>query len=325
MIGAFLDVVRASRLRTLPIRTPITRPFDAWSTDSLNRAITLESRQVLWYPVIFDNDMVARWAAAALMVPYTEDVGRNVVDGLLQIASLDPLQPHIPVDVWALLKKRPPLPPVCMGRSRGTMDCVVRRVRELGDAEILKSYLILIWSEWNIISSEGFTSMCVSIREDFCGIGMRGHREGLVERLDHVLGQLDPGSEFLKQRRTWIDKDPQRTRGQYQQLKEILLEMDMEATEILTSMPSRSTGRFNSLTPVCIRRIPLDIYLCAPVPIAACLWGPPPVPASPCFGCTLIQLCHPLVTQLFDQLMHLPLYPHHCYTYLVNTLPRLLR
>ena len=265
MISAFLDVVKASRSGTL-----VTGPLvAALSPDySLNWATKLVSANALWYPLIFDRGMVARWAAAAVAVPYTEEIGRNVVDVLLQIASLETLQPYIPVDVWALLKKRPTLPPICMGRSRGTADCVVRAVRELGDLEILKSYFLLVWSECNIISSEGLISMRASIRDDFGGVGMRGHREELVERLDRVLGQLDPGSEYFKQRRPWIDKDPPRTKRQYQELKEVAVEVDREATEILTRTLSRPTNLLNSLTLAGICRIPLDVHLCAPTPLS---------------------------------------------------------
>ena len=213
--------------------------------------------------------MAIKWTASTLAVPYTEAVGRNVVNALLQFESLDP--PYTPATVWALLKKRPVLPPICMGRSRGTMDCVVRRVRELGDIEILTLYFLLLWSEWNIIHPEGLANMRVSIREDFADIGMRQHREELIERLDQVLGKLEPESEYLKQRSPWIDKDPQRTRGQYQELKGILLEVDREATEILTSTPSRPTELFDPLTPVGIHRISLNIYMCPPVPVVACL------------------------------------------------------
>jgi hypothetical protein len=71
---------------------------------------------------------------------------------------------------------------------------VVLHVRELKDIEILKSYFLLIWSEWrspalNRPSSE----MKISIRDDFGGIGAEHHRKELVDRLDHILGQLDQG------------------------------------------------------------------------------------------------------------------------------------
>jgi len=269
MTGAFMAVIRAlpSRLGTLTMEPLTAGPSNEGSPDSLNPGIKLMLTNALWYPLIIDRNIVTQWAAAALAAPYTEELSRHVADALLQIASLESLQPYIPIDVWVLLKKRPPLPPVCMGRSRGTMDCVVRGVRELGDPEILKSYFLLVWSEWNIISPEGLTNMHASIREDFGGIGTGHHREELAERLDYVLGQLDPGSEYLKQRRPWIDKDPQRTRRQYRELKETLMEVDRETTEILTRTPSRLTNLLNSLTQAGIYRNPLDVHMFPPAPI----------------------------------------------------------
>ena len=80
--------------------------------------------------------------------------------------------------------------------------------------------------------------MCISIREDFGGIGMWRHREVLTERLDHVLGRLDLGLEHLRQQKPSLGEDHiQRARGQYGGLKEELLEVDKEALAILTRMP----------------------------------------------------------------------------------------
>ena len=44
---------------------------------------------------------------------------------------------------------------------------------------------------------------------------------------------------YPKQRRPQIGEDPQRVRTQYQELKEVILEVDKEAMEILTRTPSR--------------------------------------------------------------------------------------
>jgi hypothetical protein len=73
----------------------------------------------------------------------------------------------------------------------------VRHFRGLGDVDILKSYFLFIWSEWSQLSDVG--GMLVSIREDFGGIGMGHHRDDLIKRLDHVLGQLDRGLDYLEQ------------------------------------------------------------------------------------------------------------------------------
>jgi hypothetical protein len=96
------------------------------------------------------ENLIQRWAAAASAVPYTNEAAQNVVNTLLQIASKEELLPHIPVNVWLWLTKRPPLPPICSGRYLGTRAHVVKAVRALKDIEILKSYFLLVWSEWNI-------------------------------------------------------------------------------------------------------------------------------------------------------------------------------
>ena len=43
-------------------------------------------------------------------------------------------------------------------------------VRGLKDIKVLKSYLFLVWSEWD--TPYGFDEMCTSILEDFGGICM---------------------------------------------------------------------------------------------------------------------------------------------------------
>ena len=115
----------------------IMRLSNTQSPPSLDWIITLASPHVSWHDEPYDRNMVARWAKAASAVPYTEEVGQNVVDVLLHIASVDSLRPHIPVDIWRWLKNQPSLPPECSGRSRGSSGDVVRQVRALGDIEIL--------------------------------------------------------------------------------------------------------------------------------------------------------------------------------------------
>jgi len=131
----------------------------------------------------------------------------------------------------------------------GTMGDVVRTVRGLGDVEILESYLFLVWSEWDTVYLSGITEMCASIREDLCGIGMGRRREVLIKRLDHVLGQLDRGLGHLQQQNPVLGGDhvPE-AREQYGELRDILLEVDKEASEILTSTSYRSTHPLDLLT-----------------------------------------------------------------------------
>jgi hypothetical protein len=167
-------------------------------TSSTDLVIILASPYAAWHDGSYDGREVVRWAEAASAPPYTEEVGQSRVDTLLHIASVDALRPHIPLEVWARLKEQPSLPVECSGRSRGSSGDVVRQVRALGDIEILKSYLLLVWSEWDLIGG-GLAEMQDSVWEDFRGIEMRIYRRELIERLDYVLQRLDGGVDYLQQ------------------------------------------------------------------------------------------------------------------------------
>ena len=240
MFEAFTHAIRAPNYPTFYWHGTgrcIDRMFGQSSPPSLDRAITLISPHVRWDSGLHGKDTVTRWGAAALAVPYTEEVGQSVVDALLQIASFDFLRSYIPIELWAWLKKRPTLPPACQGRSLGTMPGVVSFIRRLGDAEILKAYFLLVWSEWDQLLWDGSVDeMVISIREDFGGLGISHHREDLLERLDQVLAQLDRGSEHLKQQKPTIEEaGVQVAKGQYGALKKVLLEVgDRGAMETLT-------------------------------------------------------------------------------------------
>jgi len=284
-VDAFLLVARASRSGEFmweAIGPFVTTPFEEESPDSLNRVITLVSPYVRWDTWSFNKTAVTRWEKAASAVPYTEAVGRFVVEALLEIASVNSLRPHIPFgiwarlnDVWAWLKEQPPLPPVWFGRFRGKTRGVVHGVRELGDIQILKSYLLLVWSEWDCVDLRGFTEMCTSLREDFSGIGMGHHRHDLVVRLDHILRQLH-WEGYIRKHNPRCEEDSFRTsKSQYGKLKELLLEMDKEALSVLTRMHSGLINQFDLLTPVGVHRIPLDIRLCAPSPVSIIAYPQP--------------------------------------------------
>lgn len=195
---------------------------------SLDQAVTLLSPCLprnLW-----DKCMVARWAAAVSAASYTMRVGWSVVCTLLWLASKETLRPHIPADIWAWLKKQQSLPPVCAGRVIGTNQDTVRHVRGLGDLDILKSYFLLVWSEWNAPNDSGFSEMELSIVEDLGGIGMHRHRRELIERLNHVLGELDRGLNHFKQHQYWISNHKfQRRKVRYGTLKRVLFRTHMEA------------------------------------------------------------------------------------------------
>jgi hypothetical protein len=239
MVNAISCAVTASKTSGLMwqhIRPYVAELFNKSRSPSLNQAITLVSPLIHWDNVLHGENEVVRWATTASATPYTEEVGQNVVDTLLQIAYVDSLRPHIPIEIWAWLKKRPSLPPKCRGRSQVTASDAVRNIRGLGDIEILKSYFFLVWSEWNYLGYSNVDEMEISIREDFSGTGLRHHRDELVERLDYVLGQLDRGLDYFKRHQSWVGRDDiQAAKRKYRRLKVVLLEVDKEATMALTS------------------------------------------------------------------------------------------
>ena len=153
-------------------------------TPSMNSLIILLSPHINWDDRYYSKGDIIRWAAAASAVPYTEEVGRDVVSALLQILMCDSLRPHIPTENWMLLKKHSTIPPPYQEPDMIITGTTVRYIRGLGDIEIL-SFLILAWSGRNII--DGQDHIMDLLKEDFCGIGMWGHRKDLVERLDRVL------------------------------------------------------------------------------------------------------------------------------------------
>jgi len=180
--------------------------------------------------------MMQLWVAAASALPYTNDVGQSVVDTLLQMAGKEKLQPHIPVLAWDWLKKRPVFNSPCEGLVWGTFPHVVQMVRKLGDVGLITSYLFIVWSEWSNISPRVFQAMLRSIKEELSGIGAAGCRSDLIQRLDDVLSQLEPGS----------GEQPQ-----YEELRVALLEVDEEVVKILAGMSHRVVIPFSLLT--CVR------------------------------------------------------------------------
>ena len=273
MVDMFSCVARASNSVEFiwHLVTPyIASLFDKPNSPFLDWIITLISPHILWHDRPHDENAVTRWAAAASRVStaaYTEEVGCNVVDVLLQVASIDSLRPHIPGDTWALLNNRPSLSHNCLGRLNGTRGSVVRYARTLGD-EIFKSYLLLVWSERYFIDdrSGGLDEMQIAIREVFGGIEKLQHRRELIERLDHVLKQLDEGLRNNLGFTPRADEDGvRRTMGQYGELKRVLEEVDGEATNAHPCTPPRLI-LFSLLTPTDTYRISLDLRVSLPLP-----------------------------------------------------------
>ncbi|KAF9778327.1 hypothetical protein BJ322DRAFT_493708 [Thelephora terrestris] len=240
MVAAIIRAAKASKTCWFfnPVGSYITALFGKPSSSSLNWLLTIVSPHIDWENKVDGENAVVRWAAAASAVPDTEEVRQSVVDTLLQIASIHSLRPHIPIEIWAWLKKRPSLPPVCSGRSRGTTADTIRYVRGLGDFEIVKSYFLLVWSEWDDLCIGGLDEMETSIREEFGGIGMWGHREDLIGWLDYVLERLGRGLEYLEQHNPQVKQyRVEAAGGQYRKLKEVLVDADGETMKTLNLIP----------------------------------------------------------------------------------------
>ena len=227
MIDAILHASRVSvsqlsntrRFRWHRIVLYISRLFNKQSPTSLNRVITLISPYVPWDGALNDTTAVARWAAAAMAIPYTEEFGQSVIDMLFQIAFVEILRPHIPLDIWRWLKKQPPLPTIYHGQRKGGYDNTVGYVRRLGDIDILKSYFILLWTDRCTLSLIDADATEQSMKQDFCGIEMKQHREDLIRQLDHTLGRLD---EHLE--RSLNNSLFQEAKKRYVKLEDLLLE-----------------------------------------------------------------------------------------------------
>lgn len=196
-----------------PVILYISRLFEQRSPTSLNRVIALISPFVPWDGALNNKVAVTRWAAAASAIPYTEEVGQSVVVALLQIASVRFLRPHVPIDMWGWIKRPPSLPLTYNGRLDVTHTALIPYIRRLGDIDILKSYLFLVWTDRDPFRPGSILAMETSVREVFGGIGMEDHRQDLIEHLDRVLEQLNRRPESLSVREV---------KKQYSTLKDLL-------------------------------------------------------------------------------------------------------
>ena len=235
-----------------------TTLFDESSPPFLNQAIILAAPCVRWDDGTYSEKAAARWVSAVLATPYSEEVGQSVVDALFQIVHNGSPRPHIPIGVWAWLKRQPPLTHNHKRLRDGSAPYVICCIRLLGDTEILKSYFLLIWSDWNILHEWQADEMKVSLREDFCGVAMQHHRKDLIERLGHVLNQLD---QMLESLRDPGAKDSILSgRTEYRALLDILEGEDRKSMNP-TSVCLQSQS-FVMCMLIITYRIPLDRHLC---------------------------------------------------------------
>ena len=268
MLDTILRAVRASRMTEFMWRH-IDQFVSTLFSEASPCAIVLVSPHIRWSWLRGRGDLVQWWVTTTSMVPHAEEVAQSVVDTLLQVSFWDELVRYIPVDLWLWLTEQPSLPPVCRGRDLGTHFSVIEAVQALKDIEVLKSYLLLIWSEWG--PPYCFDEMCTSLRNDFGEIGMRHHRADLIQRLDHVLGQLDRGLEYLSQQNQYLTElQIQKMKDRYGKLKEVLLEMNIES---IAGTCHLRIEFLSMLTQVDIHRIPHNVCVrsSSPMSIALCL------------------------------------------------------
>ena len=124
------------------------------------------------------------------------------------------------------------------------------------------------------------------------------------------LGWVATGGDLIKQRSPGIGgRSVEFSKDWYGELKRLLLGLEEEVLGVLTRTPYKLINRFDFLTSGDVRRIPLDICLCAPSPVSvvACpqrsLFGSP----TSRFDSTRISLCCFFIAQLF-RLAHPPHY-----------------
>ena len=250
ILDVLLHVAKSSQQRGFLwywIKPFMNTLFSDVSDASLKRTAILALPYTSWHTGDSD-DLVRAWVETVSAIPKEEEVAPSVVDALLQMAYFNLLPPGNHGDIWSWLTLRPSLPPFCRGRYLGSHLHVIQQVRGLKDIEILKSYLLVVWSEWDPLWNS--STMCECIREEFSGVEANSHRAELVQRLDEVIGELDKGLEYLQRDRPDLGEgELQFKKEQYEELRKILKEI-LEAPEIPTCMSPRSINLFNLLTVV---------------------------------------------------------------------------
>ena len=271
MLEVFLRLARASGqwgFMWHRVRLLVATLLKEEGSVSLKRAVLHALPHIPWANSTNGQHLVQLWATAASVFPYTDEIGQSVVDTLLHIASEDSLRPHIPVGMWPWLSNQPPFPLVCWGRFQGTQREVIQTIRALGNIEILKSYMLLVWSERDYLGFLGLHELCTSIQEDFSGIGMGRHREDLLQHLGHILSQLDLGLEHLRRDEPGLSGgDIEYMKYEYGELKGALLEADREAVLFLARELSSWSSFSIGLLTRAYHREPFGFYVCDSSPV----------------------------------------------------------
>ena len=232
LLEAFLCAVRyfpsTSQWTRRYIRPVLPKLLVEGSPATFKRAaiLALPYLELAW----LDSDEICSftelWISAADALEETEGVCQAVVDVLLQMAFFHSVRTHITPKAWSWLNKRPVLPPRCRGRLLCSIGSnVLPAIRALDDIELLTSYLITMWSEWDCAGEWAFEGMCQALLEEFRGDEVREHRMALLGKLNTVLGELGKGLGYL---RMWHpDMQPgelEVIRKRYRELKRILLQ-----------------------------------------------------------------------------------------------------
>ena len=265
------------------------------------RAVVLAWPHVTQISPGIEGAYIRVWAVAVCAAPSTEEVAQVVLGTLSRFLSGPWLLPFITTSAWSWLARQPALLPTLQTRDGEKFAHIVNALRGFKDIRILKSYLLLSWSERNGFPADRFEqpSDCwtypgrvlhirscifcttqIMIQEDFGGDGMGCHRADLADKLDHVLVQLDRGLEYLKQHDWELDAgDLGITKDRYRRLRETLLEANTKAINRTPHLMIMSLGMLILLDG---HRIPHNIYVCAPssmsvVPQPECPITPRPV------------------------------------------------
>jgi hypothetical protein len=200
------------------------------SSTTLKRAavLALPHLELAWLDSDDIHTFIELWISAADALDDTEDVCQAVVDVLLQMAFFHSVRAHITPKAWSWLNKRPDLPPRCRGRLLCSIGSnVLPAIRAHNDIELLTSYLITMWSEWDCAGEWAFEGMCEALWEEFCGDGdeVGEYRKDLLGRLNLVLGELGKGLGYLRVRHPDMQPDEfEVIRKRYRELKRILVQ-----------------------------------------------------------------------------------------------------
>ena len=237
MLDAFLCVVKyfphTSQWTRQYIRPVIPRLLAEGRPIALKRAaiLALPHLELAWLGSDEIHDFIELWISAADALDDAEDVCQAVVDVLLQMAYFHSVRDHITSKAWSWLNKRPALPPRCRGRFLcSTGSNVLPAIRAHNDIELLTSYLITMWSEWDCAGEWVFEGMRKTLREEFCGGGdeVSEYRKDLLARLNLVLGEVAKGLGYLKVRHPDMQPDEFGViRERYRELKRILVRGNM--------------------------------------------------------------------------------------------------